>query len=221
MNDSTSNTLFSIYRKLFNHFGHRNWWPGETAFEVIIGAILTQNTAWTNVEKAIGNLKADRTLDPKRILTIQTEQLAKLIKPSGYYNQKAERLKSICKYLIDRCDGDVGKLKEIKTIDLRNELLTIKGIGPETADSILLYALDRPLFVVDAYTKRALDRLGIIDGKCTYDEVQKLFMDNLPEDTALYNDYHAQWVALGKYYCKTKPECGDCPLREICRQTES
>jgi len=213
--------LLDIYRKLLDHFGHLDWWPGDTAFEIIVGAILTQNTAWSNVERAISNLKDARALEPERMLTLQTGQLAKLIKPSGYYNQKAGRLKSICRYLIDRHEADFDEMAGRPTGTLREELLAINGIGPETADSILLYALEHPVFVVDAYTKRALGRIGLSGGKNSYQEIQRLFMDNLPEDTALFNDYHAQWVALGKYHCKTKPVCKGCPLREICRYAES
>ncbi|MDP8239110.1 MAG: endonuclease III domain-containing protein [Candidatus Hatepunaea meridiana] len=221
MNTELSELLLSIYKRLRQHFGHRNWWPGETPFEVIIGAILTQNTAWTNVEKAIGNLKADEALTPERILSLPIERLAELIRSSGYYNQKALRLKIICQYIIDRCDGDLSMLSDVSTDVLREELLAIKGIGPETADSILLYALDRTVFVVDAYTKRALIRIGLINDGAKYEDIQRLFVDNLENDRELFNDYHAQFVALGKYYCKSKPDCVGCPLEDICTYSRS
>lgn len=216
MSGKLPDILLEIYRLLRDHFGHRNWWPGDSPFEVVVGAILTQNTAWTNVEKAIDNLKADGSLSVKCILFLPDEKLAGLIRPSGYFNQKARRLKSVCRYLIDCCEGNPGNMGDKTTIELRRELLAIKGIGPETADSILLYAMNRPVFVVDAYTGRVMRRLGLIDDGAKYDDIQRLFTDNLPPDIELYNDYHAQFVALGKDFCRNKPRCGGCPLREIC-----
>jgi len=214
--NKTLETLINIYLRLNSHFGHRNWWPGDTPFEVIIGAILTQNTSWKNVESAIYNLKTDDLLTAERILSISTERLAELVRPSGYYNQKAARLKVVCRYFIDRCGAELDKLDTIPTAVLREELLSINGIGPETADSILLYALNRTVFVVDAYTKRVFNRMGIIDEKTDYYDIQQFFLDNLNHDHELFNDYHAQLVALGKNYCKTKPVCDKCPLTEIC-----
>ncbi|MCF7809531.1 endonuclease III domain-containing protein [bacterium] len=216
MTNGLSEKLLEIYRLLYDHFGHRNWWPGETPFEVIIGAILTQNTAWTNVEKAINNLKAADALTIERILSLPADELALLIRPSGYYNQKALRLKAVCQYFSGWTWRQSRPRKELPTSTLRAELLAINGIGPETADSILLYALDRTVFVVDTYTKRALNRLEIIDNRAKYDDIQQLFVNNLEPDRELFNDYHAQFVALGKYYCRTKPLCNECPLKGIC-----
>ena len=209
--------LLDIYRRLRRHFGHRNWWPGDSPFEVIIGAVLTQNTAWTNVERAIRNLKSNSGFTAQGIIARDTAELADLIKPSGYFNQKALRLKAVCGYLINRCNADLASLNNLPIDMLRDELLAIKGIGPETADSILLYALDKPVFVVDAYTKRALSRIGLINHRANYNDVQKLFMKNLESNVELYNDYHAQWVALGKNFCRKKPICEGCPLSEICK----
>lgn len=216
MRSELSDKLLEIYRLLRASFGHRRWWPGDTPFEVIIGAILTQNTAWTNVEKAIDNLKCANALSIDAIITLPDSELALLIRPSGYYNQKAVRLKAICFYLRDRCSGDLAELTSVPTSKLREELLAIKGIGAETADSILLYAFNRAVFVVDAYTRRVLSRLSLIENRAGYDDIQRIFMDNLEPDRELFNDYHAQFVALGKYHCKNKPLCEGCPLNGVC-----
>jgi endonuclease-3 related protein len=216
LTNGLSEKLLEIYRLLFEHFGHRNWWPGDSPFEVIIGAILTQNTAWTNVEKAISNLKAAETLSIERILSLPVDELALLIRPSGYYNQKALKLKAVCQYFNSHTGEQFQTRKELSTSTLRNELLAINGIGAETADSILLYALERTVFVVDTYTKRSLNRLGLIDNSAKYDDIQQLFTSNLEPDRELFNDYHAQFVALGKYFCRTKPLCGECPLKGAC-----
>lgn len=217
MNRTDAKILYHIYEKLRNHFGHQNWWPGDTRFEVIIGAILTQNTNWGNVEKAINNLKKQALFSPAGIIELKNDTLGRLIKSSGYYNRKAEKLKLICEYLMEKCGGDLDRFAEVPTDTLREELLSIKGIGPETADSILLYAFDRPLFVVDRYTIRSLNRIGLINENAKYDDVQQLFMKNLPHETKLFNDFHAQLVALGKHFCKPKPQCEFCPLGDICR----
>ena len=204
--------LTEIYNRLFDHFGHRNWWPGDTPYEVIIGAILTQNTTWTNVERAISNLKLNDVLSCEAISSLPVDQLAAYIRPTGYYNQKARRLKTVTDWLIRSCEGDLDQMKDKATSDVRNELLSLNGIGQETADSILLYAFERPVFVVDAYTRRAMARLGMTDENYSYQTLQTLFMNNLPHDVSLFNDYHAQIIALGKNYCRTKPLCGKCPL---------
>lgn len=200
-----------IYKLLFDTYGPQNWWPGDTPLEVAIGAILTQNTAWRNVEKAINNLKRAGLLDIKKILSLSDNKLKELIRPAGFYNQKAERLKSFLTYL----ESKGGCLKKITddTEKIRNELLKIKGIGKETADSILLYAMDRPVFVVDAYTKRVLLRHNLIDENADYDSVQSIFTRSLPRDVSLYKEYHALLVRLGKEHCKSrKPLCETCPL---------
>jgi endonuclease-3 related protein len=204
-----------IYERLFNAFGPRNWWPGDTAFEVIIGAILTQNTAWANVEKAINNLKKYNLLEPKKLKDIPQNRLAELIKPARYYQLKANRLKDFIEFLFSNYAGNLNNMFNRDMWELRNELLSVKGIGLETADSILLYAAKKPIFVVDAYTKRMLVRHDIVDEKATYTQIQDLFMTNLPEDVQLYNEYHALIVQLGKKICKSKPDCNICPLKEL------
>ncbi|MDP8227923.1 MAG: endonuclease III domain-containing protein [Candidatus Electryoneaceae bacterium] len=216
MNANPTELLLDIYHRLRNRFGHQNWWPGDSPFEVIVGAILTQNTAWRNVEKAIHNLKQENLLTVEGILDIPQDQLAPLIRPSGYYNQKAERVKTIAEWWWKRCRGDVVRLESVTTKLLRDELLAIKGVGPETADSILLYALGRPIFVVDAYTRRMVSRIGLMDGSINYDRTQSFFTDHLPPDISLYNDYHAQIVALCVHYCRARPLCAGCPLADLC-----
>ena len=208
-------TLMDYYRTLFAAFGPQNWWPGRTRFEVIVGAILTQNTAWTNVEKAIKNLKRERLLTPEAVRRASKEKLAALIRPAGYFNIKAGRLKNFVDFLFERHGGSLRRLfSKRDTGELRTELLSVKGIGPETADSILLYAARRAEFVVDAYTKRVLARHGLSHNGADYEEVKALFMDNLPRDEALYNEYHALFVRVGKEFCRTKnPLCTDCPLK--------
>jgi len=206
--------LLAIYRKLFRHFGPRHWWPGEGAFEVMVGAILTQNTAWPNVEKAINNLKKEKALSPKKLETIKLKKLRRLIKPSGYYNEKAKKLKNLTAFLRRSCGFEIKKLKRKKLKELRRSLLGVNGIGPETADSILLYALEKPVFVVDAYTRRIFSRLGLIGENAGYAEIQSFFTDNLPKKTKLFNEYHALIVELGKTYCrKGRAICGKCPLK--------
>ena len=205
----------SIYRILYRTYGPRHWWPGETPFEVMVGAILTQNTSWKNVEKAIDRLKEKGLLNSTEIRNLRKKQLASLIRSSGYYRIKAERLKGFVNFLFEHYDGNLNRMKteEIKT--LREKLLEVKGIGPETADSILLYGLEKPIFVVDAYTQRILSRHGLISERASYEEVQKLFMDHLPLDERLFNEYHALLVHLGKNVCKKSPECDRCPIKGI------
>ena len=201
-----------IYRALLLEFGHRNWWPGETPFEVMVGAVLTQNTAWTNVEKAIANLKSEGLLCPERLLRAGKERVARLVRPSGYYNVKAERLMALVEWFRDRAGGKAETLRETPTDALRGELLALKGVGPETADSILLYALERPVFVVDAYTRRAFSRHGAFSPNASYDEVQAFFEERLPRGVGLYNEYHALIVELGKTCCRPRPRCDACPV---------
>lgn len=205
--------LTAIYTALYNHFGPQNWWPGDTPFEVCVGAILTQNTAWQNVEKAIANLKKEKLLDPHRINKLTVKNLARLIKPSGYFNIKAKRLKNFISFLCERYDGKVDKMFSNNSGHLRNYLLIINGIGPETADSILLYAGNIPIFVVDAYTKRIFHRLKFTSEDITYHDMQQFFMKNLPVDAMLFNEYHALIVMLGKNYCRKRPLCNLCPLK--------
>lgn len=205
--------LLKIFDTLLESFGKRNWWPGETELEIIVGAVLTQNTSWKNVEKAIGNLKSAGLMSLDGLYGAEEGTLAQHIRSSGYYNLKSIRLKNIINVIYEEYCSSIEKLKEISTIDLRNRFLNIKGIGEETADSILLYALDKPIFVVDAYTKRFLKNHGIYDGGVRYSDIQAFFMDNLPTDTYLFNEFHALIVALCQQYCLKVPKCGDCPLR--------
>ncbi len=213
--------LMTIYNSLYSHFGPQNWWPGDTSFEVCVGAILTQNTAWQNVEKAIANLKKEKLLDPHKINKLPVKSLARLIKPSGYFNIKAKRLKNFISFLCERYDGKVGKMFSNSSGHLRGHLLNVNGIGPETADSILLYAGDVPVFVVDAYTKRIFHRLKFTPEDITYHNMQQFFMKNLPIDAMLFNEYHALIVMLGKNYCKKKPRCEPCPLKMCNYKTET
>lgn len=206
------NKLESIYKKLYKAFGPQHWWPGDTPFEVAVGAILTQNTNWGNVEKAINNLKKNSALTPSAIFDMKPETLAQLIRPAGYYNIKAMRLKSFVSAFMKDHGGSVARLKKVPLDAAREWLLSVKGIGPETADSILLYALDKPIFVVDAYTKRVLHRHGIVSEDAQYQEIQDIFMDNLKADLKLFNEYHALIVRVCKEHCKKKPDCPKCPL---------
>jgi endonuclease-3 related protein len=200
------------YDALFARWGEQHWWPGDTRLEMMLGAILTQNTAWINVEKAIENLRKSGAVDLDTLEKAAVEQIAEWIRPAGYFNQKARYIRAMIETIRARFDGSLDKLFALDTPTLRNELLSWKGIGPETADSILLYAGQRPVFVVDAYTKRFLSRHGWCDPKASYDEIAKLFTDNLPRDVQLFNAYHALIVRLGKEYCNTKPKCKGCPL---------
>ena len=213
---NTPKTLKEIYDKLLTRFGPQHWWPGETPFEVIIGAILTQNTNWSNVEKAIHNLKDAGLLSPEGLHKCALPRLATLIKPSGYFNVKAKRLKNFIDWLFESYEGDLTRLFVLETSILRAELLTVKGIGPETADSIVLYAAGKPTFVCDAYTYRIMLRHRFIPEETGYDELKALFEDTLPRDAKLFNEYHALLVRLGKTYCKkTKPLCPECPLEDL------
>jgi len=203
-----------IYDKLYRHFGPQSWWPGETPFEVIVGAILTQNTNWQNVAKAINNLKQAKVLSPKKLYSLPRPRLAQLIRPSGYFNIKAKRLKEFLDFLFKNYNGSLKKMFSRPVEDLRKEILSVKGIGPETADSILLYAGGFPVFVVDAYTKRIFSRQKLLSEDAEYHQVQELFTRSLKKDVQLYNEYHALIVRLGKDFCKkTKPRCEACPIK--------
>lgn len=203
-----------IYKKLYAYFGPQHWWPANSPFEVAVGAILTQNTSWQNVEKAIDNLKKHKLLDPHRLYRLSHKKLASFILPAGYYNIKARRLKNFLNFLFRSYQGELKKMSLKDTQTLRQELMSVNGIGPETADSILLYALDRPVFVVDAYTKRILLRHRLIEKDAAYDRIQNFFMKNLKNDVRLFNEYHALLVKLGKEFClKSNPRCELCPLK--------
>lgn len=205
----------TIYRILFKAFGPQHWWPGDTPFEVAVGAILTQNTNWGNVEKAIHNLKAVHVLSAKKIHEMPVNTLAAFIRPAGYFNIKAKRLKSFIHFLCEEYGGSMERMEKEDARILREKLLSVHGIGPETADSILLYALKKPIFVIDAYTKRILSSHGIIGHDEPYSDFQELFHLSLKRDVRLYNEYHALFVATGKFFCKPKPLCAECPLLSL------
>jgi len=207
--------LMAIYDKLYSFYGPQHWWPGDTPFEVAVGAILTQNTNWSNVEKAIGNLKEHKMLDARVIHQMPIDQLASIIRPSGYYNIKAQRLRAFIDHLVGSYGGSMARMKKGGTEKLRNELLAVNGIGQETADSILLYALGKPVFVIDAYTKRVLLRHGLMDMNASYEECRQLFHVELDEDVRLFNEYHALLVMVGKEYCRPMQRCAGCPLSAV------
>lgn len=211
----TTDKLIEIYNLLLESLGPQHWWPGETRLEIIIGAILTQNTNWSNVEKAISNLKSQNLLSPEKLCNTNTEKIAELIRPAGYFNIKAKRLKNFLNWLTENYQGRPENLDSVDTEQLRQQLLGISGIGAETADSILLYALSRPVFVVDSYTARIVVRHNLIEPPFDYSQLQQLFQNNLPEDVQLFNEYHALLVKLGKEYCRKKPKCADCPLEQL------
>ncbi|MBI2891673.1 MAG: endonuclease III domain-containing protein [Nitrospirae bacterium] len=207
--------LLKIYRLMFDRLGPQHWWPGETPFEVMVGAVLTQNTNWGNVEKAIANLKRARMLNPRRIAEAPLGRLASLIRPSGYFRVKARRLRSYVRYFVARYGGSVRKMARQPLPELRQELLDVHGVGPETADSILLYALDKPIFVVDAYTRRIFARHGWAGPKADYAQLQSIFAGGLPAEIRLFNEYHALIVRVGKEYCRSRPRCEACPLAPL------
>lgn len=216
--------LLNIYHLMLERYGPQHWWPGETPFEVMVGAILTQSAAWINVEKAINNLKTARALSPAAIRRLPQDELAHLIHSSGYFNAKARKLKAMVQWLGDNFADDPDRMSAWETDELRESLLDVHGIGEETADSIILYAANKPIFVIDAYTRRILERLGICPVPRTvaqghghsYATFQSLFMDNLPMDTAMFNEYHALFVRHGKETCRKAPLCPRCCLRSIC-----
>lgn len=201
--------LLRIYEALFERFGRQHWWPGDSPWEIAVGAMLTQQVAWTNVEKAIINLKSANVLELQSMVNADTQQVRELIKPVGFYNQKSKRLLGFASFVSEKY-GSIEKMLDRPTTIVRDELLAINGIGPETADSILLYGGNHPIFVVDAYTKRMARCVGITTED--YHDLKRIFEDGLPKDTALYNEYHALIVRLGKEHCKTKPVCSLCPV---------
>ncbi len=211
-----SKRLNQIYTALYSAWGPQHWWPGKTVFEIMTGAVLTQNTAWTNVEKAITNLRSGRVLTLAGIERITVRRLSSLIRPSGYHNVKAKRLRNLVDFIRVQYRGSLKKMFSVKSDELRKKLLEVNGIGPETADSILLYAGGKPFFVVDAYTRRILGRHGLINETAPYESVQKLFMDNLPRQSRLYNEFHALLVKAAKEHCKkSRPVCRACPLENF------
>ena len=216
-NQSISQTLQNIYRRLMACYGPQHWWPAEEPFEVIVGAILTQSAAWGNVEKAIANLKAAKVLSAEALNRLSLSGVAALIRPCGYYNAKALKLKSLAHWLGKYYGNNLGKLFANDADHLRQQLLAIHGIGQETADSIILYAANKPIFVIDAYTRRIINRIGLAPGSNSYTAYQTLFMDNLPADAGLFNEYHALLVCLGKSACRRRPLCRQCCLNNTCQ----
>jgi endonuclease-3 related protein len=212
--------LIKIYDKLLNHFGNQNWWPitsdQNPKFEIIVGAILTQQTSWKNVEKSIKNLKDNDLLEPKKLYKLPLNKLQILIRPSGFFKVKSKRLRSFLEFFVDNYDGNLDEMFGLSLDNLRKNLLSVHGIGPETCDSIILYAGNKPIFVVDTYTIRLCERYPILRSK-KYEEVREFFENNLPKDVNLFKEFHALIVELGKNYCKTKPICEKCPLNEGCK----
>lgn len=211
----TGKRLLTIYERLYQAIGPRHWWPGDSPFEVIVGAILTQNTSWKNVETAITALKDKQLLHPAKLFAIDEKRLAKTIQSSGFFNIKAKRIKNFMRFLFDNYGGHLEEMFSEECMPLREKLLSVNGIGPETADSILLYAGGKPVFVVDAYTKKILVRHNLISTVAEYAETQALFMENLKNDAKMFNEYHALLVYVGKYFCKKIPDCERCPMRGL------
>jgi endonuclease-3 related protein len=206
--------VIKIFKALYSIYGQQEWWPGDSQFEIMVGAILTQNTAWRNVSLAIDNLKNEELLDPTALLEAEPERMKTLIAPAGYFNVKYKRLRGFLEYLKN---ADLERFRSTSIDELRSELLEVNGIGPETADSILLYAFDRPVFVVDAYTRRLFSRLGYgWMEKAPYKEVQEFFMRELPSESDLYNEFHALIVAHCKNICRKKPLCSACAISSHC-----
>lgn len=216
---SSTSDLLAIYQRLLDHFGPRGWWPGDTPTEIMVGALLTQSVAWRNVVMCLERLKAAELLDWRALHGVDEEVLHELIRPSRYYRAKAKKLKALAAYVVERCDGDLDQLWARPWEETRAELLSVHGLGPETVDSILLYAGGQPTFVVDAYTQRIFARLGRVPHKVGYERLRAYFMDHLPCDVALFNEYHALIVGLGHHYCHPQaPRCGECPLGGVCVQ---
>jgi endonuclease-3 related protein len=212
--------IFKIYQKLIEYFGKQGWWPTTDTqnpkFEIMVGAILTQQTSWKNVEKSIKNLKDNYLLEPKKLFNLPVKTLESLIRPSGFFKVKSKRLRSFLEFFVYNYDGNLDKMFELSLDDLRKNLLSVHGIGPETCDSIILYAGNKPVFVVDAYTIRLCERYPIMKSK-KYEEVREFFEKKLPKDVNLFKEFHALIVELGKNYCKIKPLCEKCPLNEGCK----
>ena len=205
-------TLDDYYDRMFQHFGTTGWWPAGSEFEVAIGAILTQNTVWSNVEKAIVNLKAAKLMRPKRIVECEPSRLETALRPSGYFRVKAKRLRAFCEYLNARHRGSMKRLAKLPLPELRNELLALHGIGPETADDIILYACHKLVFVVDTYTRRILSRHGLVDPAIGYDDLRALFETRLDPQVDTFKEYHGLLVWTGNRFCRRTPRCGECPL---------
>lgn len=211
-----TNNYSEAYQLLYDHFGPQNWWPGETPLEIMVGAILTQNTNWSNVQKAIVNLKWENLLDYQSLSQLSVDELAQLIRPAGYYNLKAQRLRNLLDMVADSYDGELALFLADELGSARENLLGVKGVGPETADSILLYACGHPVFVVDMYTHRVFSRHNMVEEETDYQTIQELFVDHLPQDMQLYNEFHALIVRVASTFCKKRtPLCEKCPLQGL------
>jgi len=214
--EENSNLFLRVYDRLYAHYGPQYWWPGESNLEIMVGAVLTQNTNWTNVEKALANLKNSDQLSFSCLHNMPIEELAEYIRPAGYYNIKARRLKNLFQMIEDEYEGEITFLFEDSLDESRENLLRVKGVGPETADAILLYAAKKPAFVIDTYTHRVFSRHELVEEDTDYYSLQQEFLDSLPEDVALFNEFHALIVAVAKEFCKKKkPRCSNCPLQRV------
>lgn len=200
---------------MLSHYGPTHWWPGDSPFEIAIGAILTQNTNWTNVEKALDNLKREKLLHPQAIADAEEAVLEAALRPSGYFRQKTKRVRNFSRHLLEHYGGDMAAMARRPLEELRKELLHVHGIGPETADDILLYACEQPVFVVDTYTRRILHRHGLVPHDIAYEALRQLFESRLPRDVAMWKEYHGLIVYIGKDFCRPSPRCEQCPLREL------
>ena len=218
MNKRANTALTAFFKHMARHHGTTHWWPGDTPFEICLGAILTQNTAWTNVEKAIINLKRGKLLTPRKLLAADMESLELALRPSGYFRQKALRVRLFTQYLVDHYGGSVARMAKRPLGELRPELLALNGIGPETADDILLYACEKPVFVVDAYTRRIFSRHGLVPKDIGYEDLRTFFERNLEKDTGYFKEYHGLIIWTGKDFCKTKPNCAGCPLEPLLKR---
>jgi endonuclease-3 related protein len=211
-----TNSYSDAYRLLYDHFGPQDWWPGDTPFEIMVGAILTQNTNWSNVQKAIQNLKSENLLSYESLAQLTADEIAQWIRPAGYYNLKARRLRNFLDMVANIYQGELDLFIDDDLNSARENLLTVNGIGPETADSILLYACGHPVFVVDIYTHRVFSRHNLVMEETDYSTIQNLFLDHLVQDIQVYNEFHALIVRVAKTYCKkTKPLCEKCPLNGL------
>lgn len=208
-------TARDVYKHLLKTLGPQHWWPGDTPFEIMVGAVLVQNTAWKNVERAITNLKQAKLLAPHKLYELPVEELAELVRPAGYFRIKANRLHNLVRYFVERYRGSIAAMKRVGAEQLRSELLAVHGVGPETADSILLYALGKPIMVVDTYTHRVFARHGWVPHGTAYHPLQEHLAGQLPVDTGIYNEFHALLVHVGHHYCSPVPRCEHCPLREM------
>jgi endonuclease III related protein len=207
--------LTKIYQRLLTAYGPQHWWPGDTPFEVIVGAMLVQNTNWKNVEKAIANLRDADLLEPHALVELPADELEELVRPAGYFRVKARRLLNLMQWLVERFDGALDAMFQTPLAQLRAELLGVNGVGPETADSILLYAGNLPTFVVDTYTYRVTTRHGWIGFEAEYEDLKGFFESSLPDDVRMFNEFHALLVRVGKEHCGTSPKCAGCPLAEF------